>query len=532
MRKLLLILIALVCTVAPSVPIASAQATATSLTIAIPGSEGLLTPYTYVTGYPGYNLLMLVYDSIEQLDADNIPRPLLARQVTVNADGSRYDIDLRPDIRWHDGQPLTADDVKFTVDYFQQNTQSRFTAALRQVQSVSVNTPTSLTITLTDPNPAFVIRALADVPVIPRHIWSNVGSDALKQTAATVGSGPYTLVQADPDTGYVLHANPAYFLGPPTVGELRFPIIKDPTTSLQALRAGEVQATTRGLTPEQIPQFSADPFGVMQGSNYASTLLELNDSQPPLDRVEVRQAIDLAIDKQQLVDTVLLGAGTVGAPGFIHPDSQFHDPSVQPRYDPEAARQLLDSIGASPGADGVRTLDGAPLAFTLLVYANNPVWTRSAELIADMLGDIGIQVTVSALDPDTVDNMVWPGFDAGNGRNYSMSMWGWSAPVQVDASRLIDLVHSDYSIGRNNISAYQSPQATALADKLRTTANEETRKSLVQTLERTIAQEVPFVDLYFQNGAYPYRADVYSAWVYQKGQGPYTKLSFITGLGH
>jgi peptide/nickel transport system substrate-binding protein len=111
-------------------------------------------------------------------------------------------------------------------------------------------------------------------------------------------------------------------------------------------------------------------------------------------------------------------------------------------------------------------------------------------------------------------------------------MWGWSPPVQIDASRLIDLVHSDYAVGRNNISGYQSPEATRLADQLGTTADEKTRTSLVQELERTIAQDVPFVGLYFQDGAFPYRPDAYDGWVYQKGQGIHTKLSFMPGFGH
>jgi len=168
----------------------------------------------------------------------------------------------------------------------------------------------------------------------------------------------------------------------------------------------------------------------------------------------------------------------------------------------------------------------------LKAFANNPVWTRTAELTAGMLQDVGIQVSVKALDPDTVDASVWPKFDAANGRNYDLSMWGWSAPVQIDASRLIDLVHADFAIGRNNISGYQSPEATRLADQLRTTADEATRTALVQALQRTIDQDVPFVGLYFQDGAFAYRADAFDGWVYQQGQGIYTKLSFIPGFGH
>jgi len=147
-----------------------------------------------------------------------------------------------------------------------------------------------------------------------------------------------------------------------------------------------------------------------------------------------------------------------------------------------------------------------------------------------MLQDVGMQTTVRALDPTTVDDLVWPGFDAAKGRNYDMSMWGWSAPVQVDPGRLVDLIHSDYSLGRNNIGAYQSADATRIADSLRTTADMATRQELVQALERTIARDVPFVMLNFQDGLFAYRGDSFDGWTYQKGQGIYTKLSFMPGF--
>jgi peptide/nickel transport system substrate-binding protein len=518
---------------AASAAVEPAAAQPAVLSISIPADEGTLTPYSYKTGYPGYVLLGLVYDTVMQMDVNNIPRPLLAKSVTASADGSSYEITLRPDVSWHDGRPLTVDDVKFTYEFFGTHPHSRFTAALRSVDSISIAGADTLIIQLSAPNPAFPIRALADVPILPPQVWSGVPADKTKETVAKIGSGPYKLVQADPDTGYRLTANSDYFLGPPPVAELRFPIVKDANTALQALRAGEIQAVTRGLTPEQIPQFTQAPFKVAQGPGFGSTLLQINNERAPLDRVEVRQAIDLAIDKQKLVDIVLLGAGTVAAPGFIHPASPQHDSAIQPRFDSDAARQLLDGIGAAPaGPDGVRTLDGTPLSFSLLVYANNPVWIRTAELIAGMLQDVGIQVSVRALDPDSLDALVWPQFDAANGRNYDLSMWGWSPPVQIDASRLIDLVHSDYAIARNNISGYQSPEATRLADQLRTTADEVTRTALVQGLERSIAQDLPFVGLYFQDGAFPYRADAFDSWVYQKGQGIHTKLSFMPGFGH
>ena len=231
------------------------------------------------------------------------------------------------------------------------------------------------------------------------------------------------------------------------------------------------------------------------------------------------------------MDTVLLGNGTIAAPGFVHPSLGWHDPSVQARLDAAKARQLLDQAGAIVGSDGTRLLDGEPMAFTLLVYSTLPLRIRAAELIGTMLKDVGIQVTVRALDPNATDALVWPEFDPAKGREYDMAMWGWSAPVEIDTGRLVDLVHSDLSIGRSNIGALKSAEVDKFANEVRVTVDEAKRKGAVQGLERAIATEVPFVMLYFQDGNYGYRAQTYDGWVYQKGQGIYTKLSFVPGFG-
>src|SRR5437867_1789522 len=274
---------------------APSPATVPSLRLAILADEGTLQPYTYKTGYPGWNMLMLVYDSVMQLDADNVPRPLLAREVKAAGDGATYDIALRSGITWHDGQPLTADDVKFSYEYFLQNVYPRFTSPLRAIDSIATKGASDLTIALKAPNPSFPIRALADVPILPRHLWSTVEGTKVREFPATVGSGPYRLVEVAPDRVYRLQANRAYFLGAPPVDELIFPVIADLNTTLQALRAGEVHGLTRALPPEQVMPFSQPPFKVARGASFLSTLLQINDERPPFDRKEIRQAVDLAV---------------------------------------------------------------------------------------------------------------------------------------------------------------------------------------------------------------------------------------------
>jgi peptide/nickel transport system substrate-binding protein len=505
--------------------------TVASMRIAILADEGTLTPFSYKFGYPGQQMMYLTYDTVMVLDAENVPQPLLAREVKTSADGGSYDITLRSGLKWHDGQPLTNADVKFSYEYILKTTRAAFRTPLRPVESITLNGTEGLTIKLTAPNPSFPVRALAAAPIFPKHLWESIDPAKSGEFKATVGSGPYKLIEATPDTVYRLQANNEYFLGAPVVKEIIFPVIKDANTALQALRTGEVQAMTRELPPEQLTAFSQAPLKVAKGPSYASTMLQFNNERFPFDRKEVRQAIDLAIDKKQLVDTLLLGAATVATPGFLHPSTRYHDASVAARYDQARAKQMLDQIGAAPGSDGVRVLGGKPLSVTLLTYSNNPIRLRSAELITNMLKDVGIKVTVRSLDTNAVDALVWPEFDVSKGRDYDMAMWGWSAPVQVDSARIAEFLHSSFTLGTGNIGAYKNPQADTLGTQLQSTADEAKRKEIIQSLEKIAAADVPFVMLYFQDGNYAFRSDVYDRWVYQKGLGIFTKLSFITGVG-
>ena len=101
--------------------------------IGVIGDERTINPYTYVTGFPGWNLLMFQYDTLLQLDVAGLPQPWLASAYDVSDDGLTYTVQLEPNVTWNDGQPLTAADVVFTVDYFKANLQSRFTGNLKSV---------------------------------------------------------------------------------------------------------------------------------------------------------------------------------------------------------------------------------------------------------------------------------------------------------------------------------------------------------------------------------------------------------------
>ncbi|MCC6166947.1 MAG: ABC transporter substrate-binding protein [Caldilineaceae bacterium] len=518
---------------APAADEAAAQEAgpAATLRIGILGDESTLTPYTYVTGYPGWNMLMLQYDSLYQLDLEGVPQPWLVSAASTSDDGLTITLDLKEGIAWHDGEPFSAEDVKFSIEYYKQYERSRFTRALLPVESVAVEGNNRVVLTLSAPSPSFELGALADVPILPQHIWAEITTPEEQpfDPVVNTGAGPYKLVEYAPDQFYRFEANADYFAGAPAVNELVFVKFADDAGSLAALRSGEVDMLARPVAPEQIEPLAAAPdMKISQGPLYTTQMLNYDMTKPPFDRPEVRQAMSLAIDRQDLVDTIYLGAATLGSAGWIHPASPLFNAEVVTESDPARAQQILEDAGITDGdGDGVRELDGTPISFEFLVNGDDSLRLRLAELVSEMLAEVGIQATVSAVEQATWEEAVWPGFDVTQGRNYEMAMWGWSAPVQADAVRFGTLIHSDPAFGNLNLTGYANSEADALAEAIATEIDAAARAEMIGELQTIVARDLPFIMLLYPDGAYAYNASVYDGWAFMTGQGVFHKLSLL-----
>lgn len=529
MRKFLLIGLVFIFLLSNAAP-SFAKSDVNSLKIGILGDESTLNPYTYLTGYPGLDLVSLLYDTLFQLDKDNNPVPWLVKDYTVSEDGLTYSFTLNENIKWQDGKPLTAKDVKFTVDYLLKYPKSRFTNPLKTISSVTVENDTEFTIVLSKPDPNFMIQPLADLPILPEHIWSGITAPDSEKNA--MGSGPYILSEYKANQYYKMKANPDYFKGAPPIQEIVFPVIEDTTAMYNALKSGEIDAISPNITPELVNQFESNSsLKVTRGPGFNTTLFQLNAEKYPMTEKPFRQAIDLAIDKQNLVDTVLLGFAEVGSPGFIHPTSPSYNSELKPVFDPEKAKQILEDAGfKDTNGDGFREdQNGKAIDLTTLVHSNNPIRIRVAELISEALNGIGIKNTVKALDDTTIISLMWPDYDVTKGRNFDMGVFGWSNTMQLFPDRIVELFYSDPAVGSVNIGGYKNAEFDKLADQLRATYEEEDRQKIIKELQSFVADEAPIITLFYQEIVNAYNPKVYDGYVFQTGKGIINKLSFVAG---
>jgi peptide/nickel transport system substrate-binding protein len=501
------------------------SAAAKSVTIAISSDEGTLTPFTNQTGYPGNNLVKLIFDTLVIVQGDGVT-PLLARQIQTT-DNKVFTMPLRQGVTWHDGKPLTADDVVFSVEFYKKHLEGDSSIDVRPVESVTASGDT-VTLTLKAPDPEFPRRILADMAILPKHLWESVDKVGEAGTDKAIGTGPYKLTQYDNARGYTLTANASYAMGKPKADTVKIVVIPEESTQFAALRTGEIHLSTRIVPPQQLQALERQPnIGVVKGTEFASTLLAFNTTRAPFDKPEVRRALAKAIDVTDLVKTALLGQGTPGNPGFIHAESPVKPDSLAPLYDVEAAKRELDALGAKPGADGIRVLDGKPMSYELLVQSTSTDRLRSAELIRDMLKAVGVAVKVSSLDPDSLDAKVWPDYDVRKGRNYDMSMWGWSAPVMLSSGTIAQLVASDPEDGSLNVVGFKDDQVDSVVKTLTSAFTMEDRTAAAKQLQAQIAEQMPFLTLYYRNGAYAFRKDIYSGWTWQNGSAVLNKFSLV-----
>jgi peptide/nickel transport system substrate-binding protein len=486
------------------------------LTIATEADKGNLTPYSFRPP-PGLHseLTGLVHDTLFLDPYTEEPIPWLATEASASSDAKTWTVKLRDDVTWHDGEKFTADDVAFTYNYYKEGPSNRYTHHASEVpviESTEALDDYTVQFTCADPCPTLDLVTLADLPILPKHIWENV-EDPQTYTDLPVGTGPYKVVDHVEDQSYRLEANEDYFLGPPAVKELDISIVQDPSSMFLALESGQVDTATRDVPPELQERLQqTQNVELVKGDRFASLFYIFNADRPPLDQPEFRRALDMAIDRQALVDTVLLGNGRPGSPSFMHPDSRWYKPQ-DASFDPDRASTMLDEIGITDSdGDGVRESDGVPVNLSVIVPANDPQQIRTAELITQQLEEIGVGLEVESLDPGTLSQRQ-------NSRDFELSSFQGVPHLLGDPTQMIESLDS--------LLHYSNPEYEDLKSQWSEATTAEQQSDTLSEIQTLFAEDPPAFTLYYPDTNYAYNASTYDGWLPVEGHGIHHKWSFI-----
>lgn len=388
---------------APSAGEAATAASVKELKIGVASDSGPLNLYTTSDDY----LLDLVFDKLYGPSPFvDEPQPLLAESAE-QLDDFTWTLKVRDGVTWHDGTPFTADDVKFTFEYYRDGPQNRFSHHVSEVPKISTIDKvddSTLKFTCEYACPSLKSVTFADLPILAKHVWEKVDNPR-KFTELAVGTGPYKLVEYVPDQYYKFEANEAYFLGQPTVSKITMPVIKDQTAMFNALRAGEIDVAAKSVPAELLGNIEdGGKLKVKRTAELAIVEIKLNYDKEPFANESFRNALSLAIDRQTITDTVLLGHARAGLTGYPHPDSPWTNPDLSTPFDAEQARAVLDGIGYKDAdGDGFREdASGQPLKIKLAVSSAEPTYIRTSELLKEQFAAAGIDVAVEVMDPSAL----------------------------------------------------------------------------------------------------------------------------------
>lgn len=443
------------------------------------------------TDSTSHDIAAMIYNGLVKYDKDLNIVGDLADSWDVSPDGLVITFHLRKTVRWHDGHPFTANDVFFTYKTtIDPKTPTAYAGDFLRVKKAEVLNPHTFRVTYDRPfAPALSSWSVA---ILPRHLL--LGKDISKSPLSRhpVGTGPYKFKEWVNGQKIVLLSNHDYFEGRAYIDGYIMRIIPDMATMFLELRAGSLDRM--GLTPLQYTRQTEsnlfrENFRKYRYLSFSYTYLGYNLKKPLFADKRVRQAISYAINKEEIIQGILLGLGKP-ATGPFKPGTWAYNQNVTTfSYNPRKSRELLAEAGwKDTKANGVLEKDGQPFIFEIITNQGNEVRAKCAEIIQKRLAEIGITVKIRVLE--------WAAFvnDFINKRKFDATILGWTIPLDPD---LYDVWHSSKIAPEElNFISYKNSEVDLLLEKGRSTFDQKERKKYYDRIQEILAEEQPYTFLY------------------------------------
>ncbi|MBR5510384.1 MAG: ABC transporter substrate-binding protein [Lachnospiraceae bacterium] len=508
-----------------SEPTAEAAGSVDTLTIAITKDENTLAPFTYVSG-TGLTVNRLVYDTLMTTDAEDEIIPWMVEDDYEVVDFKEYTFTLKEGQKFHNGNPVTAEDIKFSFEYPSSQKVSGQRKQCDKVESIEVIDENTVKFVLKEADINYMRDGFSYIRILDDAVYEGIEDGA--SISDSIGSGMYKLVEYKTGEYYKLEAVEDYFRGTPKVKHINMPIISDNTAIQQGLLSSQLAASTGSIGIEMIDTFEAvDGMTVYSNPGFAPMILNINNGRAPFDQVDFRNALAYGMDVNTICKTLYGEHALVGTKGAIRSDLSYSQDGLEYVYDTAKAVELLEGLGYTEQKDGIR-LDAAGnlLSFEIVTYAGNDLRSRACELIQTQLKEIGIDVQIMTMDMDTADAYIWPDFDVANGRDYDLSTWGWSTSNSL--TYLISLCSSDFAAGNYNVCGYVSEKFDKLvAEKLSSVSSMEEMEMLLKELQTVIAEEVPLITIAYADTLQVCNTKMYDGWKAGKGMNVINIFSFV-----
>jgi peptide/nickel transport system substrate-binding protein len=464
------------------------------------------------------------FNGLTRPGKDLEPEPDLAESWEADAKGTKYTFTLRQGVTWHDGEPFTANDVKFTWEliahpenltaaqlysFFSkiEGAEAYHAGEAEEITGITVVDDHTLEVALESPWAPFLTIG-SNQYIVPRHILGEVEVGKILEheyARAPIGTGPFTFVAWQAGDSIIGEAFDGYYAGRPAADQvvLRVAVLDD-NTKITALRSGELNATT--LTLIGLDSLGDDPsVQIFQNPGRANQYLEFNLAKPLFADVKVRKALSYGVNRQAIVDAIYQGRATIYNSVFPYDWWATKKDTTLFDNDPDQARALLDEAGWVEGDDGIREKDGEPFSFTLVALDNG--WPI---VLQQQWKEIGVEMKIETVDFPTLSTQFYT--------THVFDAVGMNVPYSLYTDPHYSL--PGYFLSANNRNAYKNPKSDELIIAAASTNDQEERKRLYYEWQEVIAQDVPHlwianpdeVSAYSAGLVVPDRPSSYLAW--------------------
>jgi peptide/nickel transport system substrate-binding protein len=461
------------------------------------------------TGWESYVLRYWFYDGLIEWTELEAFAPGLAESWQVSDDGLVWTLKIREGVTFHDGTPMTAEDVAWSMNLLMDGMIGPLELYVEGFEEVVALDPTTVQITLSEPTALMETARLHYAWILPRSVWEGMTYDEIMEfedPAALIGTGPYKLVEYVEDEYMIVEANEDYYRGKPVIDRIVIQQYATEDAMVQALLAGEVDLINEVPFTAVQPLEDAENVEVVIMDSLSLDDLVINSNangtQPEsLNDPAVRLAMEYAIEKQEIIDVGYAGYGEVASSILVPAMGDWVSPNIQPiPHDPEQANRILDDAGyVDSDGDGVREdADGNPLEYRL--YAEElGTSARILEVISANLAEIGISAPPTLMDGDSLYDLLEPDWD------FDMILWGWGWDPDPDFA----VFCFTCAAVTDNLSdcGYCNEEYDAIYKEQGVTLDREERQQLIWKAQETLFEDRPYINLVYPKSIQAYRSD-------------------------
>ena len=508
-------------------PSGGGTATGGTVRIGWGGSPDSLNPGNGVLA-ESYTLYPLMYDVPIDITSDGEYVPELASAWDVSDDGLTWTLTIVEDATFHDGEPLTAEDVAYSLQLYKDTEAFPFLPSYASYFD-TIEAPDATTVVLTTAEPLGNFEAnMVFMYIVPKHIWENEDDPVAFENLEMIGSGPFKVAEYSQGEFVELESNADYWQTPASIDGVIFQTIENPDARATALTTGEVDAITEFpatavstlQNDENVTVHIAD---IAAGGAFRDVFFNVVSEEdcppddgvcsghPALKDLAVRQALATAMDKQQIIDVATLGTGSPGLSVVPPGLGDFYASDVQDyAYDIAAANTLLDEAGyEDTDGDGVRECladqDCDDLTFRFNYADDIDTAPREAELIQGMWAEVGVAIEIQGLDPDTLTSVCCPSFD------YDVMLWGWGS--DPDPAFLLGVALCTEIASGFSETGYCNPDFDDLYARQGVETDPDARIELIREMQRILVEDVPYIIPYYQVTIEAWRNDTFTGWL-------------------